>query len=165
MARPKEVNREDVLYLRDQGLTYKEICKMMAISVPTVYKIVHGKHARCNYTNEKAQMVINYIIKNGGSCKEVIRLLGIDICKDTVSRIARKQGISLRDYWYYLKENKNWICKTPGRNPNKGIEVRVQGCCKHCGNIQDISGRSLEYLGGPKCCLCGGKGLPKRNAL
>lgn len=165
MARINEINRKDVIYLREEGLTYSEICELVDVKASSIYSIITKKPAKRNYTNEKAQMIIDYIVKHGGSPKEVIKLLGIDIGKDTVSRVARKQGIKLRDYWYYLKENKNWICETPGRNPNKGLEIRVQGRCKHCGHIQDISGRSLEYQGGPKCDFCGGMGKPTRNAL
>lgn len=158
MPRPRTTNHDDVKYFHEQGLTYREIGEMLGISGPHIYKIIHDRYAKCEHINKAAEAAINYILKHGGQCRDAIEALDLNVSAARVRYAAKQKGINLKDYFHYLRENRNWLVDKPERAPNKGNEIYVPALCKHCGHHQVIRAYTLGNQYGPKCTQCGGKG-------
>lgn len=160
-GKPRTIDRKLIFELRKEGLTLKEIGEIVGTQSTYVWRILNdwgmqnGLPNPTEFKQSKARIVVEEIVENGGYPKEAIKRLGLYLAADTVRRMAKKMQVKLSDYFYYKRENFNWIVNTPGTHRGDKNQLCVTANCKHCGNKQSVRTHSMDDVGGPKCKKCG----------
>ena len=162
-GRPIVIQPEIVLHLHKQGLSHSDIarelnCTQGYIStLLTKAGIRTGQKGPNIHAIDNAELVIDYITTNGGSLREVLEYLQLDVCAETVRRVAKKKDIPIHKYRYFQKTNGVWIVHKPdfkGHYPKKG-DYLLPVCCTHCGYETELLKRQM-YVEHPVACpQCG----------
>ena len=169
MARPRKLDYEEIFALRKSGMTYREISQKCGSYTTFIGKICrengikpYGDYGREQHKKAQIDIVLDYIVKNGGVLGRTLKKLDIELCPETVRTAAARRGINLRDYYHFGKENKNWRVAQPGYTRHETGYVQVIGTCKHCGHKQEMRVSSIDISKtAPVCHRCAGMGYGK----
>lgn len=162
-GRPIEIQPEKVLHLHKQGLSHSDIarelnCTQGYIStLLTKAGIKSGRKGPNIHAIDNAEIVIDYITTNGGSLRDVLEHLQLDVCAETIRRVAKKKGIPIHKYRYYQKTNGVWIVHKPdfkGHYPKKS-DYLLPVSCTHCGYETELLHRKMFKEKPARCPQCG----------
>lgn len=163
MARPAVIQQEDVLELHYQGLTALKIANRLGCSQPYISRMLtkcdvppDPRPRRNKHAPENAQKIIEHITTKGGTLKQALAELNLDVCAATVRKVALEQGIDLYSYRHYRKEAGIWIVKQAGYRKIEGKqEYLIPATCRACGQITEVLWRKLYREKPPTCPCCG----------
>jgi len=162
-GRPVVIKSEDVLKLHHEGLLTVEISRELGCSQGWVSTLLNragiktGKRGRNPQAISNAERVIDFITTNGGSLREVLEHLKLNVCAETVRRLAKKRGIPIHNYRYFRMTSGVWVvhkAEFKGHFPKPG-DYLLPIKCTHCGFETELLKRELEKQNPVSCPECG----------
>ncbi len=162
-GRPIVINADEVLKLHEQGLSTVEIATELGCSQGWASTLLNragiktGKRGANPKAISNAQQVIDYIIENGGSLRDVLERLKLNVCAETVRRLAKKKGIPIHNYRYFKMTKGIWVVHKPefkGHYPRPG-DYLLPVQCTHCGFESELLKRDMEKQKPIACPQCG----------
>ncbi len=163
MARPISIDREEVMRLTAEGVSQNEISKKLGCSQGYVSRLSRdlgltepGRMGRNPSGRGNAQKVIDHITVNGGSLRNAILLLDLNVCDATVRKLAKEQGIDLYTYRHVGTKRRNWAVVKPGFSRASHSEpyiIPVQ--CTNCGHEMTMKHHQLVKARPGVCPCCG----------
>ena len=162
-GRPRKINHDAVVELAKQGLTPTQIAKQVGCSQPCASSIMRANGFGLGMTggsNRKAradaQKVIDHIISSGGTLKEALLELDVDVCAQTVRNLANEQGLDLTLYRHFKLQRGVWVVPRPYQTKGKAskpLPVPVQ--CIHCGFEKEVHYLTFTGTRPTACPKCG----------
>ena len=161
MASTKNIDADLVLELYEAGYATTYIGKVVGCTPANIRNhllnkgIVVRPHSHSlSYRLSDSMEVIRSILSEGGTLKEALKRLGINIDPNTVRRAACTRGIDLQAYLYLNKQNKNWLVSTPGHWKREDGKKYVIATCKTCGMFSEVPVLKLDSVNQPICGSC-----------
>lgn len=162
-GRPVVIKPEEVLKLHHEGLMTVEISRELGCSQGWVSTILNrsgiktGKRGQNPQAISNAEQVIDFITTNGGSLREVLQHLKLNVCAETVRRLAKKRGIPIHKYRYFRMSKGVWVVHKPGfkgHYPKSG-DYLLPVACTHCGFEDELLKRDMHKAKPIPCPQCG----------
>ncbi len=163
VGRPVIHNKEEMITLLEKGLSQNAIAKQLGCTQSHVSKVLKergltepGRMGKNPYGRENAQKVIDHITVNGGTIRNAILLLDLNVCDATVRRLAKEQDIDLYSYRHVGTKRRNWAVVKPGFSRASHSEpyiIPVQ--CTNCGHEMTMKHHQLVKARPGVCPCCG----------
>ena len=149
--------------LRQQGLTHQKIADEIGCTQGYVSRLLSqqglgvGKGGGANAAaRDNAKAVIESIKQNGGSIRQAIEKLELDVATCTVRTVAKELGIDLMLYRHIGMTKGHWVVALPyPGHSTSGVMSKVPVTCKECGHETEISWYQLGGRRPPVCTSCG----------
>ena len=114
--RPIKIHLSEVLALMDKGANQSEVARQLGCTpayvghllrksgIETSGSLGQNIHARAN-----AQKVLDHIVNNGGTLRQAMLDLDLNVCDATVRDLAKETGINIPEYRYFRQKRRNWF--------------------------------------------------------
>jgi len=162
-GRPVVIKPEEVLKLHNEGLSTVEISRELGCSQGWASTLLNrsgiktGKRGQNPQAISNAERVIDFITTNGGSLREVLEHLKLNVCAETVRRLAKKRGIPIHNYRYFQMTSGVWVvhkAEFKGHHPKPG-DYLLPVKCTHCGFETELLKRDMDKEKPVPCPQCG----------
>ena len=117
------------------------------------------------YYKDEAQVVLDYIMENGGTVASVIKELGVKIHPITVRKHIKEQGIDIQQYRYKGQRHGLWLLQEGFVDAYKA-DFRINAICTGCGTMHQVLMTNMktgQSTGCRDCANKGGKGIKVMN--
>ncbi len=161
--RPIKFDKGEMIKLHSEGATQSEISRKLGCTPAYVRKVLidagltpTGRKGANPRARRNAQQVIDYIVQHGGSLRDALVTLDLDVCAVTVRTLAKDQGIDIFSYRYLGLKKQHWSVHKPGfyRNGKSRYYV-VPVECSHCGHQSEMHLYEFDKAKLPTCPSCG----------
>ena len=163
-TRPARIDKEKIVELHKQGKRQVEIAMTVGCSQGYVTRVLKdrtlelpGKSGGANpKARANAQRVLDYITTQGGTLRNALLQLNLNVCDATVRALAKEQKIDIAEYRYYQQRRSNWTVHKPGFRKREGskhncIPVR----CSECGHEDELHYLQFQSSHPKVCENCG----------
>ena len=119
MAFNHEISMSELNYLRDQGLSNKEIAEKIGCSAATVSKYLPSQHkARARLSDEDRNDILE-LYRSGKKVKDIAESYGCTL--PTIYNLLKAEGIQVRGKKKTEKKQKTVTLKTQQLEPDMGV--------------------------------------------
>ena len=162
-GRPRKINHDLIIALAKEGLTPTQIAKQVGCSQPCASNVMRANGlgiggvggSNCNARRD-AKKVLDYVLTNGGTLKDAMFYLELDVCAQTVRNLANELNIDFTLYRHYKQQRGIWVVYKPYEGKGKaGKPLPVPVRCTSCGYEKSIHYLTFSGTRPTACPSCG----------
>ena len=163
--RPTKIHLDEVLALMNKGSNQSQVARELGCTPAYIGHLLRkaghktsgllgaNTHARAN-----AQKVLDFITTEGGTLRNALLQLNLNVCDATVRALAKERQIDIAEYRYFGQRRRNWTVDKPGFRKREGskhnyIPVR---CCE-CGHEDELHYLQFQSAHPKVCPNCGAR--------
>ena len=160
--RPVKIHLNDVLALMDKGANQSEVARQLGCTPAYIGHLLRksgvetsGSQGQNIHARANAQKVLDHIVNNGGTLREALLSLDLQVCDATVRDLAKEHGIKIADYRYFMQRRRNWFVYKPGFRKGDSIFNVLPVECTECGHQMELDFMAFTKAKPCACPNCG----------
>lgn len=151
--------------LMDKGSNQSQVARELGCTPTYVGHLLRkaghktsGQLGANTHAREYAQKVLDFITTQGGTLRNALLQLNLDVCDATVRALAKEQQIDIAEYRYLGQRRSNWTVHQPGFRKHEGGNhnyIPVQ--CNECGHEDELHYLQFQSAHPKMCESCGAR--------
>lgn len=164
-TRPAKIDKDKIVELHKQGLRQVDIARELGCSQCYITHVLDsrkvkrlGKKGGANpKARENAQKVLDSIVENGGTLREALMRMNLNVCDATVRVLAKEQGIDIQSYRYFKQRRSNWEVHKAGYRKENTHHNIIPVRCSECGHETELHYLQFSSAHPMTCPSCGAR--------